>query len=76
MLDECDKENNTYYLEENLDTLKETEFVSFEDFFADDKKAKDESIVEIVFVSGKQKMSREEMAISERLDDLTDIYAA
>ena len=76
MLDECDRENNTYYLEENLDTLKETEFVSFEDFFADDKKAKNENVVEIVFVSGKQKMSREEMAISERLDGLTDIYAA
>ena len=76
MLDEADRENNTYYLEENLDTLKETEFVSFEDFFADDKKAKDENVVEIVFVSGKQKMSREEMAISERLDGLTDIYAA
>ena len=50
--------------------------VSFEDFFADDKKSGDENIVEIVFVSGKQKMSREEMAISERLDGLTDIYAA
>lgn len=76
MLDEADRENNTYYLEESLDTLKETEYVSFEDFFDDDKNADAENIVEIVFVSGTQKMSREEMAISDKLKDLTEIYAA
>ena len=77
MLDECDRENNTYYLEENLNTVKETEYVSFEEFFdAKKENTSDDETVEIVFVSGEEKrrMTKEEMMISEKFREFTEIY--
>ena len=77
MLDECDRENNTYYLEENLNTVKETEYVSFEEFFdAKKENSSDDETVEIVFVSGegKRRMTKEEMMISEKFREFTEIY--
>ena len=76
MLDECDLDNNTYYLEKNLDTVKETEFVDFEKFFAEESSKTTDNIVDIVFVNGEtdERLTREDMAISERFRDFVGIY--
>jgi hypothetical protein len=77
MLDECDREHNTYYLEENLSTVKETEYVDMSAFFAEESEAATEKTVDIVFVSGDtdHAMTEQEMLISEKLRKFTGIYA-
>ena len=76
MLDESDPDNNTYYLEKNLNTVKETEYVSFETFFAEESSNTVEDTVEIVFVNGKNndRFTEQEMIISDRLSEFTGIY--
>ena len=76
MLDECDPQNNTYFLEDNLNTVKETEYVDFQAFFAEESKGTADNIVDIVFVSGDtdHPMTRQEMIISEKLKDFVGIY--
>ena len=78
MLDECDPEKNTYYLEENLTTVKETEYVDFEAFFAEKSDKTAANFVDIVFVSGDvdHVMDENEMIISERLAQFKEIYAS
>ena len=46
MLDEADKANNTYYLEENINTVRETEYVDFTKFY-DNEIASPDSTIEI-----------------------------
>ncbi|MCR5805524.1 MAG: type IV secretory system conjugative DNA transfer family protein [Oscillospiraceae bacterium] len=77
MLDEYDRDHNTYYLEKNLTTIKETEYVDLSSFFAEDSNATPESTVDIVFVSGDtdKKMTKKEMFISEKLMKFKEIYA-
>ncbi|MBO6309830.1 MAG: type IV secretory system conjugative DNA transfer family protein [Oribacterium sp.] len=77
MLDEYDRDHNTYYLEKNLTTIKETEYVDLSSFFAEDSNATSESTVDIVFVSGDtdKKMTKKEMFISEKLMKFKEIYA-
>ena len=76
MLDEYDPENNTYYLEKNLNTVKETEYVDFAAFFAEESKGTADKVVDIVFVSGDtdHPMSRQEMVIAEKLKAFSGIY--
>ena len=76
MLDESDPDNNTYYLEKNLNTVKETEYVSFETFFAEESSNTVEDTIEIVFVNGKNNdmLTEQEMIISDRLNEFTGIY--
>ena len=76
MLDESDPENNTYYLDKNLNTVKETEYVDFGTFFAEESNEMTNNIVNIVFVNGEtnERMTSEEAAISDRFKDFTGIY--
>ncbi|MCR5807902.1 MAG: TraM recognition domain-containing protein, partial [Oscillospiraceae bacterium] len=76
MLDESDPENNTYFLDENLDTVKETEFVDFEKFFAEESSDTSDNIVDIVFVNGEtgEHMTKEDIVISDMFSDFVGIY--
>lgn len=53
MLDEADKAKNTYYLEENISTIEETEIINFTEFFEDETSDEYGSeTIEIGFESG------------------------
>ena len=53
MLDEADKDKNTYYLEENISTIEETEIINFTEFFEDETSDEYGSeTIEIGFESG------------------------
>ena len=76
MLDECDREHNTYFLEQNLETVRETEYVDLSSFFAEQSDTPAGETVDIVFVGGEadKKMTEQEMNISEKLGKFTEIY--
>ena len=84
MLDEADRENNTFYLEENIFTVKETEIIDFSEFYESKERTDAAEKVEIRFVGGDtEKTSRYGDLMSDipeeirnKFKDFTDIYSA
>ena len=82
MLDEADKEHNTYYLEEKIFTQEETEIIEFSEFY-DDEYEETETI-EIGYITSDNKiiylipdlMENIPDEICDRLKDFVGVYAA
>ncbi len=68
MLDEADKANNTYYLEENINTVRETEYVDFTKFY-DNEIASPDSTIEIGYITSDNEIIK---SASELMDDIPE----
>lgn len=83
MLDEADKEHNTYYLEDNIKTNEETEIIDFAEFFSDGD-YNDTEVVEIGLVTSENElvtplpdlMEDIPYEIRELLKDIVGVYTA
>ena len=74
MLDEADKENNTFYLEKNIFTVRETEIIDFTEFYEGKERSAAEK-VEIRFIGGdKADVSRYEDIMSDIPDEIRDKF--
>ncbi|MBQ7008590.1 MAG: type IV secretory system conjugative DNA transfer family protein, partial [Ruminococcus sp.] len=82
MLDEADKEHNTYYLEEKIFTQEETEIIEFSEFY-DDEYEETETL-EIGYITSDNEiiiplpdlMEDIPDEICDRLKDFVGVYAA
>ena len=68
MLDEADKERNTYYLEENINTIPETEYVDFSCLY-EGNTADPDSTIEIGYITSDNEVIR---SAAELMDDIPD----
>ena len=68
MLDEADKANNTYYLEENISTVRETEYVDFTEFYGSEITSPD-STIEIGYITSDNEIIK---STSELMDDIPE----
>lgn len=83
MLDEADKHKNTYYLEDNIKTKPETEYVDFSRFY-DNGTIEPDNTIEIGYVTSNNEiiksaadlMSDIPQDIREIFSDITGVYAA
>ncbi len=82
MLDEADKEHNTYYLEEHIFTEEETEIIDFTEFYDDEYDSAE--TIEIGYVTSDNQiiipppdlMEDVPYEVQERLKEVSGIYAA
>lgn len=83
MLDEADKENNTYYLEKNITTLEETIPIDLSEFY-DEGDVDTSELIEIGYITSDNKivipppdlMDDIPDEVRNRLKDVVGIYAA
>lgn len=68
MLDEADKANNTYYLEENICTVRETEYVDFTEFYGSEITSPD-STIEIGYITSDNEIIK---SATELMDDIPE----
>ena len=82
MLDEADKENNTYYFEENITTLKETIPIDLSEFY-DEGDVDTSELIEIGYITSDNKivipppdlMEDIPDEVRDRLKDVVGVYA-
>lgn len=82
MLDEADKENNTYYLEENIRTTPETEYIDFSSLY-DDGIISPDSAIEINYITSDNEVIKSTAdlmndipdEIMEKFSDISGIYS-
>ncbi len=83
MLDEADKHKNTYYLENNIRTMPETEYVDFSGMY-DSGKVDPDNFIEIGYVTSDNEIIKSAadlmedipQNIREMLSDIDGVYAA
>ena len=68
MLDEADKENNTYYLEENIKTVPETEYIDFSDLYEGEILSPD-STIKINYITSDNEVIR---SAADLMDDIPE----
>ena len=82
MLDEADKENNTYYLEENIRTTPETEYIDFSSLY-DDGIISPDIAIEINYITSDNEVIKSTAdlmndipdEIMEKFSDISGIYS-
>ena len=84
MLDEADSSRNTYYLEDNIFTEAETEYVDFTEFYDNEELSDTSALIDVQYISGTDGktasaadiMSDIPESIREKLSEFTGVYAA